>query len=108
MWTDFYVNDPMKWVGKDLSHLEDLVLGGETTMWSEKVDAISFDSVVWPRTSAAAEQLWSPTSFTNTSNLTANVSHRLAEHRCRMVRRGIRSAPLNDMDDARGLNPSCM
>ena len=31
-----------------------LIVGGETTMWAECVDAVNFDSVVWPRAAAAA------------------------------------------------------
>ena len=36
-----------------------LVLGGEVCVWSELVDPIVLDTVVWPRTAAAAEIWWS-------------------------------------------------
>ena len=95
VWGPFYENDPMKWAGAGLSPAErKLVLGGETTMWSECVDAQSFDSVVWPRTAAAAEQLWSPQATTRKAD--AATASRLSEFRCRLVGRGVRAGPIND------------
>ena len=70
------------------------MLGGETTMWSECVDAQSFDSIVWPRAAAAAEQLWSPQAATKAAD--ATTAERLSELRCRLVGRGVRAAPIDD------------
>lgn len=36
-----------------------LVLGAEIHLWSELTDAVNLDGKLWPRTSAAAEVLWS-------------------------------------------------
>ena len=84
-----------------------LVVGGEVTMWAECVDAAIFDSIVWPRAAAAAEQLWGQRAATRSA--TTQVGERLAEHRCRLVARGVRAAPLNDGGaDPRGLNAGCM
>ncbi len=95
VWGSFYENDPMKWAGTGLSPAQQrLVLGGETTMWSECVDAQSFDSIVWPRTAAAAEQLWSPRARTRTAD--AATASRLSEFRCRLVGRGVRAGPIDD------------
>ena len=114
-WDDFYTNDPMKWSNTNASAppltplQKKLVLGGETTMWSECVDAYSFDSIVWPRTSAAAEQLWS--SETLTKVVTNDTWVRLSEFRCRMVGRGVAAAPINDATASRSprdVNVGCM
>jgi len=98
LWQDFYENEPFDFVpqGTPPEQLARIV-GGETTMWAECVDTIIFDAIVWLRTAAAAEKLWSPQNAT--ANATANVVERLAEARCRLVSRGVRAAPLNDGSD---------
>ena len=78
-------------------------------MWSECVDAHSFESIVWPRTSAAAEQLWSDKSATRES--TEATSIRISEFRCRMIGRGVAAGPINDAVGAispRLVNVGCM
>eukprot|EP00939_MAST-03C_sp_MAST-3C-sp1_P002502 g2502.t1 len=94
LWEDFYENEPSSYSASPL------LLGGAAAMWSERVDQYNFDGIVWPRAAATAEVLWSPQNYTQ-AGATANVSHRLAVHRCRMVSRGVRSGPLNDMNDPR-------
>lgn len=107
LWADFYENDPLNFVPNASAAEQALVVGGETTMWAECVDHVIFDSIVWPRAAAAAEKLWSPR--TATQKATEEVGERLAEHRCRLVARGVRAAPINDiMADSRGLNAGCM
>ncbi|KAK3328886.1 glycoside hydrolase superfamily [Apodospora peruviana] len=73
-----------------------LVLGGEVAVWAETIDPVTFDSIVWPRASAAGEVWWSgnvdPATGQNRSQL--EVTPRLAEMRERMVARGVRSSPV--------------
>jgi hexosaminidase len=97
-WPAFYENEPTGFVPSHTPPEQlELIVGGETTMWAECVDAINFDAVVWPRAAAAAEKLWSPQG--TTKRATATVAARLAEHRCRLVARGVNAAPLNDITE---------
>jgi hexosaminidase len=66
------------------------MLGGEAAMWSEQVDATSFEPRVWPKACAVAERLWSPAA----SRDIAEASARLMLQRCRMVGRGVRAGPI--------------
>jgi len=79
-WIDFYEHEP---VPPGLSQEEEnRMLGGEACMWSESVDSNNFDSFVWPRTSAAAERLWSDRGRRDSNE----AKERLYDHGCRMVR----------------------
>lgn len=91
-WRLVYSYDPLGGVAPENAHL---VLGGEVHIWSEQTDPINLDDMVWPRTSAAGEVLWSgrqDASGQNRSQITA--SPRLAEMRERMVLRGVRAGPV--------------
>lgn len=68
-----------------------LVLGGEACMWGEKIYEGNLHGMVWPRTSAVAERLWSDKAVTDTTT----AYDRIQAHRCRMTARGIASAPLS-------------
>jgi hexosaminidase len=56
-----YAVDPMSGDAANLSPEEQRrILGGESCMWSEYVNAENIDSRIWPRNAAIAERLWSP------------------------------------------------
>lgn len=91
-WRMMYSYDPLQGVPEKDQHL---VLGGETSAWSEQTDFANFHQIVWPRTCAAGEVLWSGAKDAqgqNRSQITA--SPRLNEMRERLVARGIRAEPI--------------
>lgn len=55
-WRYMLTYNPHEGIPEDL---QDGIQGGETHMWSEQADPSSVDTLVWPRTAAAAEVLWS-------------------------------------------------
>ena len=72
-------------------------------MWAEQTDDANFESVVWPRTAAVAERLWtSPGRMGDTQDpgpggqleLSSEVLRRLASFRCLLHRRGIDAGPV--------------
>ncbi|CAL8095478.1 unnamed protein product [Orchesella dallaii] len=90
-WQNLYDNDLIKiteyHLGSNATYhvlAAGQILGGEATLWAEKVDQHNMEMKLWPRSAAFAERLWS--SPRNRSN---SVYPRLLHHRARMVRRGI-------------------
>ena len=65
-----YAVDPMSGSAADLSPDEKLrILGGESCMWSEYVNAENVDSRIWPRNAAIAERLWSPQNIADVASM---------------------------------------
>jgi hexosaminidase len=64
-------------------------------VWSEQIDAVNLDTTVWPRTSAAAEVLWSGPNLSNPLRDQRQVAPRLGQMRERMVSRGIMAEPVH-------------
>lgn len=89
-WTKYYHDDPLSYVKNGSSEEKARVLGGEACMWNSAFDASSnMEPAVWPNAAAMAEQLWSPAIEDDVAART-----RLSQHRCRMVRRGVRASPI--------------
>lgn len=85
-----YATEPALNVSKEHEHL---VLGGETCMWGETVDASDLLNTIWPRAGAVAERLWSPANMTTNTDA---ATPRLQAFRCLLNRRGIGAAPVNN------------
>ncbi|KAF7548371.1 hypothetical protein G7Z17_g7094 [Cylindrodendrum hubeiense] len=91
-WRLVYSHDPAAGLSKEDAKL---VLGGEVAVWSETIDAVNLDSLVWPRASAAGEVLWSGRQDSAGQNRSQyDAAPRLAEMRERMVARGVRASPV--------------
>jgi len=86
-WSTYYNQEPIP--SGVTPEQAKLVLGGEGSMWGETVDDTNFHQRVWTRASAIAERLWSPQSVRNQTSAIP----RLAQHRCRYVKRGIPAEP---------------
>jgi len=87
-WSNFYKCDPQNFTGSGAQKA--LVLGGETCMWAENVDATNAISRIWPRASAAAERLWSIKDVTDETSFAA----RGKILTCRMIKRGLGASPI--------------
>jgi hexosaminidase len=69
-----YAVDPMSGDAANLSPEEQKrILGGESCMWAEYVDAENIDSRIWPRNAAIAERLWSPAEVRDTASMYARL-----------------------------------
>jgi hexosaminidase len=65
-----YAMDPLAGPAASLTpEQKQLILGGESCMWSEYVDPENVDSRIWPRNAAIAERLWSPADVTDTNSM---------------------------------------
>jgi hexosaminidase len=52
---------------------QQLILGGESCMWTEYVNGENIDSRIWPRNAAIAERLWSPQNVTDVHSMYARL-----------------------------------
>jgi hexosaminidase len=69
-----YASDPLSGPAANLTpEQQKLILGGESTMWSEYVNPENIDSRIWPRNAAIAERLWSPQNVTDVASMYARL-----------------------------------
>jgi len=65
-----YAVDPLGGPAASLStEQKQFILGGESCMWSEYVNAENVDSRIWPRNAAIAERFWSPEGTTDVASM---------------------------------------
>ena len=76
------------------------VLGGEASLWSERIDVMNIDSQLWPKSSGAAERLWTHVVDTTVKVHASGqgvvqriVQARIGEMACKMTTRGIAVGP---------------
>lgn len=67
--SDHYLKDPVPDGFSISKEEEELIIGGEATMWSELVTPLTVDSRIWPRTAAIAERYWSAKEINNVDNM---------------------------------------
>ena len=65
-----YTMDPLGGPAATLTpEQKQLILGGESCIWSEYVNAENIDSRIWPRNAAIAERLWSPEGISDVASM---------------------------------------
>ena len=70
-----YVVDPLSKPVDALSEQQQqLILGGETAMWTEYVSPETIEGRIWPRAAAVAERLWSPADVNDVQNMYARLA----------------------------------
>lgn len=94
-WRLIYSHDPTAGLTEEQAKK---VLGGELAVWSETIDPVTLDGIVWPRASAAGEVLWSGRQDAAGQNRSQyDASPRLAEMRERMVARGVGATVISQL-----------
>ena len=89
-WQTMYNNEPTE--GLSANADPSLIMGGESGMWGETVDASDLDATIWPRAAAVAERLWTPQALMNVEA----AEERLLAFRCLLTERGIAAAPVKN------------
>jgi len=86
-WEGYYKLEPTEGIKPENMKL---FKGGEACMWGEFVDGTNVIPRTWPRASAVGERLWSSAAVIDVPAATP----RMAEHRCRLLRRGYSVEPI--------------
>lgn len=91
MWQTYYSHDPYVGLPNATFANASLMLGGEVDMWGEGIDDTNFVQHTFPATSAVAERMWSAARM---SGAPPNLGERISDHRCALVRMGLRVPPV--------------
>ena len=91
-WRLIYSHDPRAGLSEEAAKR---VLGGEAAVWTETIDSVNLDTIVWPRAAVMGEVLWSGRTDASGQNRSQyDAAPRLAEMRERMVARGVSASPI--------------
>ncbi|KAF8587677.1 glycoside hydrolase family 20 protein [Ramaria rubella] len=94
-WQKIYSFDPLATLTADQTNL---ILGGETLLWTEQSDSSNLDPIVWPRTAASAEVFWTGATLPDGSPRNGSEAlSRLHDVRYRFVQRGVRAIALQPL-----------
>jgi len=94
-WREMYDNEPT--AGLTDPDTAKNIIGGESCMWGETVDASDLDNTVWPRAAAVSERLWTSLDVISAeAEATNSVEDRLETFRCMLNARGIGAAPVKN------------
>ena len=86
-----YINYGEDWQNYINCEIGDYAVGGEVSMWGEYVDVTNLEPRLWPRASAAGQQLWNGGSY-NISDI--KIKAQLHHFRCFLISRGIPAQPI--------------
>jgi len=89
-WEFVYSLDPFLNSSLPLATLNANVLGAEAAMWAPYFDSTNFLTQAFPRAAAVAERLWSAATVVDV----ADAQVRLHAWRCRLLARGLATAPV--------------
>lgn len=90
-WQNMYKYDPATGLSAQQASL---ILGGEAPLWAERIDEMNIEQNIYPRACSVAERLWSPSTTTDLTD----AQNRLVIQKCRLLNRGVRSAPVQPAD----------
>jgi len=102
-WEHVYAQEPF-YNAKPEVHITDpeeqaRILGGEVTIWSERLDSSVAMGIAFPRAAAVAERLWSPRAV-DLDKETTEARPRMQALRCLLLERGIAASTLDGGNEA--------
>ncbi|PRP88663.1 beta-hexosaminidase 2 [Planoprotostelium fungivorum] len=93
-WQTVYQFDIVAGLSEEQSSL---IMGGEVCLWAEQVDPINLDRILWPRSAAAAEVLWSGKDKKGQQRDAKEAMPRFWDMRERLVEAGVAAEPLQPL-----------